>query len=49
MSTQVTVAELIAILSRLTQDAKVWVEADYGTHHCEGANLDGDRVYIEIG
>lgn len=46
----ITVAELIAILEKLPQDAKVRVEADYGTHQCEGAVLDGNGyVYIEIG
>lgn len=45
----ITVAQLIEILKTLPQDAEVWVEADYGEHHCDGAKLDGDRVYVEIG
>lgn len=49
MSNQVTVAELIEILSKLPQDAKVWVEGDYGVFHCDGARLEDGRVYVEIG
>lgn len=47
---QVTVAELIAILSKLPQDAKVLVEGDYGFYQCEGAHRVNDhQVLIEIG
>lgn len=46
---QLTVAELIAVLSSLPQEAKVWVEGDYGVHHCDGAHQEGDRVYVGIG
>jgi hypothetical protein len=50
MSDQVTVAELIEILKKLPQEALVFVESDYGHHHCEGAHeKDGPEVFIEIG
>jgi hypothetical protein len=45
-----TVAELIAVLSKLPQDAKVYIEGDYGFHQCEGASrINADHVLLEIG
>lgn len=46
---QLTVAELIEVLSKMPQEAKVWVDADYGVHHCDGARIEDGRVYLEIG
>jgi hypothetical protein len=45
-----TVAELIAVLSKMPQDAKVYIEGDYGFHQCEGARrINADQVLLEIG
>jgi hypothetical protein len=49
MNTHLTVAELIAILQKLPQDMKVYVEADYGVHQCYGAIEENGHVLIEIG
>lgn len=47
-----TVAELIAILAKLPQDAELRVEGDYASHYCDGARLvkekKNDIVLIEI-
>lgn len=45
-----TVAELIAVLSKLPQDALVLIEGDYGFHRCDGAHRVNDhQVLVEIG
>jgi hypothetical protein len=37
---QLTVGELIDILLRMPQDAKVFQESDYGRHYCEAVSFD---------
>ena len=50
MSSQVTVAELIEILRKLPQDARVFVDGDYGRFHCDGAHEEPPgEVLIDIG
>jgi hypothetical protein len=46
---QLTVAELIEMLSAVPQVAKVWVDGDYSVHHCEGVRIEDGKVYLEIG
>ena len=45
-----TVAELIAALSKMPPNETVYVEGDYGVHQCDGVIQDKDgMVMVEIG